>query len=111
MGLAERAAEDGEVLGEDVDQPAVDPAVAGHDAVARNHLLVEPEVGGAVGDEPVQLDEAALVQQQVEPLARGELALLVLLRDARGAPALFGERLAVMELLEKLAGVGHGGRR
>ena len=49
-------------------------------------LLVEPEVGGAVGDEPVELDEAALVEQQVEPLARGELALLVLLRDARRPP-------------------------
>ena len=85
--------------------------VAGDDAVAGEHLLVEPEVGGAVGDEPVELDEAALVEQQVEPLARGELALLVLLRDARGAPALLGLGLAVMELLEQLSGVGHGGRR
>ena len=32
--LGERAAEDGEVLREDVDEPAVDPAVAGDDAVA-----------------------------------------------------------------------------
>ena len=55
-------------------------------------LLVEAEVGGAVGDEPVELDEAALVEQQVEPLAGGELALLVLLRHAGGAAALLGER-------------------
>jgi hypothetical protein len=34
-----------------------------------------------------------------------------LLGDAGGAAALFGERLAVMKLLEKLAGIGHGGRR
>ena len=107
----ERAAEDGEVLGEDVDQAAVDPAVAGDDAVAGDHLLLEPEVGGAVGDEAVELDEAAFVEQQVEPLARGELALLVLLGDARRAPALLGERLTVMELFEELSGVGHGRRR
>jgi hypothetical protein len=39
-----------------------------------------------VGHEPVQLDEAALVEQQVEPLAGGELALLVLLGDAGRPP-------------------------
>jgi hypothetical protein len=33
------------------------------------------------------------------------------LGDPRGAPALLGERLAVMELFEEFAGVGHGGRR
>jgi hypothetical protein len=64
-----------------------------------------------VGDEPVELDEAALVQQQVEPLARGELPLLVLLGDAGGSPALFGERLTVVQLIEKLPRVGHGGGR
>ena len=74
-------------------------------------LLVEAEVGGAVGDEAVELDEAALVEQEVEPLAGGELALLVLLGDPRGSPALLGEGLAVVELIEELAGVGHGGRR
>ena len=87
----QRAAEHGEVLREDVDQPAVDPAVAGDDAVAGNFCLVEAEVGGAVGHEPVELDEAAFVEEEVEPLARGELPLLVLLGDARGPPALFGE--------------------
>ena len=73
-----------------------------------NHVLLEAEVGGAVGDEPVELDEAALVEEEIEPLARGQLALLVLLRDAGGAPALFGERLAMVELFEELPGVGHG---
>ena len=111
MRLGERAAEHGEVLGEDVHQPAVDAARAGDDAVAREHLLVEAEVGGAVRDEPVELDEAALVEQEVEPLARGELALLVLLRDAGGAPALLGQGLPVVELVEELSGIGHGGRR
>ena len=61
-----------------------------------------------MGDEPVELDEAALVEQEVEPLARGELALLVLLGDPRRSPALFGERLAVVERFEELPGVWHG---
>ena len=62
-------------------------------------------------DEPVELDEAALVEQQVEPLAGGELALLVLLRHAGRAPALLRERLPLVQSLEELSGVGHGGRR
>ena len=82
VGLRERAAEDGEVLGEDVDQAAVDPAPPGHDAVAERLLGRHAEVGGAVGDEAVEFGEGAGIEQQVEPLAGGELALLVLLGDA-----------------------------
>ena len=105
----ERAAEDGEVLGEDIHQPAVDPARAGDHAVAGKHLLLQSEIGGPVGDEAVELHEAAFVEQEVEPLAGGELALLVLLGDPVRSPALFGERLAVMEFVEEFAGVGHRG--
>jgi hypothetical protein len=39
-----------------------------------------------MGDEAIELDEAALVEQQVEPLAGGELALLVLLGATRAGP-------------------------
>ena len=66
--------------------PAVDPAPAGDHAVAGVHLLLQPEIGGPVGDEAVELHEAALIEQQIEPFARGELALLVLLRDAVRRP-------------------------
>ena len=109
--LGERAAEDGEVLGEDVDQAAVDPALSGDDAVAGKLLLLQTEIGRAVGDEAVELDEAAFVEQEVQPLAGGELALLVLLGDPIRSPALFGEGLAVMEVVEEFAGVGHRGGR
>ena len=78
VGLRERAAEDGEVLGEDVDQAAVDAAVAGDDAVARDLLLVHAEVGAAVDDELVDLVEAARIEQELDALAGGHLALLVL---------------------------------
>ena len=108
VGLGQRAAEDGEVLGEDVDQPAVDPAVAGHDAVAQILLLVQAEIGGAVGDEAIQLDEAARIEQQVEPLPGGELALLVLLGDALRPAALLGLGLFVVQQIEEFPRCRHG---
>ena len=85
--LAERAAEHGEVLREHVDEPPVDPPVAGDDAVAVDALLLEPEVVRAVHDEAVQLDEAALVEQQVEPLARRQLSLACCASSRSGAAA------------------------
>ena len=70
------------------DEAAVDAAVAGDDAVARDLLLGHAEVEAAVLDELVELLEAALVEQQLDALARGELALAVLalapLRAAAG---------------------------
>ena len=70
VGLGEAAAEDREVLGEDVDEPAVDAAVAGDHAVARDLLVGHAEVEAAVLDELVELLEGALVEQQRRP-ARG----------------------------------------
>ena len=77
--LAERAAEDGEVLGEDAHLAAVDRAVPGHHAVAVRPGLVQPERGGAVPGQLVHLDERVLVEQRVDALAGGHLALGVLL--------------------------------
>ena len=80
------AAEDGEVLGEDADRAAVDRAVAGDDTVAVRAVLLQAEVGGAVPGELVQLDEGALVEQRVDALAGGQLALgVLLLHRPRGA--------------------------
>jgi hypothetical protein len=55
---------------------------AGDHAVAGHLLLGHAEVGAAVLDEHVPFLEGALVQQQLQPLARGELALGVLRVDA-----------------------------
>ena len=82
VGLGQRAAEHREVLREDVDDAAVDAAVAGDDAVAGDHLLVHAEVAAAMGDQLVDLLERAGIEQQLHALARGQLALLVLLRAA-----------------------------
>jgi len=88
--LPQAAAEDGEILREDVDGAAVDGALAGHDAVGQDPLLAHPELVGAVGDEHVELDEGPLVQQGVDALARGHLALGVLGVDPVAAAALPG---------------------
>ncbi len=77
-----RAAEHGEILAEDEDQPAVDRAVAGDHAVARDLLLVHAEIAAAVLDEHVPFLEGAGIEQQLEALARGQLALGVLRPDA-----------------------------
>ena len=50
-------------------------------------LLLHAEFGGAVLDEHVELLERALVEQQFDALARGELAALVLGLDALFAAA------------------------
>ena len=110
-GLGERPAEDREILGEHVHQAAIHPAVAGHHPVTQNLLLLEPEVGAAVRDEPVQLDEGPRVEQQIQPFPRRELPLLVLLRQPVRPAALLGERLLVMQLIEEIARIGHVGRR
>ena len=78
----QRTAEHGEILGEHVGRAAVDRAPAGDDAIARDLVFLHAEVGRAVLDEHVELLERAVVEQQFDPFAGGELALLVLGVDA-----------------------------
>ena len=58
-------------------------------------------------DEAIELDEAAFVEQQIEPLARRELSLRVLRLEALRAAALLRLRNASLEELELLS---HGHR-
>ena len=108
MGLAERATKDREILGIDVDQPAIDPTVPGDDAVSQVSLVGQPEIGGPVGDEPVEFNETVFVQQQIEPFPGGELPLLVLLGDPGRPAALLGLGLAAVKIVETIAGACHG---
>ena len=86
VDLAQRPAEDREVLGEHAHLAAVDGAVAGHHAVAVGPLLLEAEGRRPVPRELVELDERALVEEQLDPLAGGLAPLRVLLLDRlRGA--------------------------
>ena len=75
-------------------------AVAGNEAVARRALLLHAEVGAMVADKFVELFEGALVQKQVDPFARAELAFLVLAFAAFGAATLFGFGVAAAKLFE-----------
>ncbi len=78
VGLAERAAEYGEVLAEDVGHAAVDRAPASDDAVARDHGFIHPEIARPVGDEHVVFFKASRIEQDVETFTGGQLALAVL---------------------------------
>jgi hypothetical protein len=100
-------AEDGEILREQKHRPPVDTAVAGHDAVAIDPLCIEPEVGAAMRDESVELDEAPFVHQEVDPLARRELPLRVLRRGPLLTATPLGFRAAALEQFQLVAH-GHG---
>ncbi len=100
VGFGERAAEHGEVLGEQEDRAAVDRAPAGDDAVAGDFLLLHAEVAGAVFDEHVEFLERALVEQQFDALARRQLAALVLRGDADLAAAELCVLAAKIQLLD-----------
>src|SRR4029450_5686421 len=79
---------------------AVRGAPAGDDAVAGDAALLHAELGRAVLDEHVELLERALVHEQLEALARGELAALVLRFDGRLAAPGARAHAALFELLE-----------
>jgi len=96
--LAERAAEDGEIVGEDERGPSVDLAIARDDAVAGHLLLFHPELARLVGPELVELREGSLVEEVVDPLAGGHLPLVVLLFDSRLATAPCGPLRGVLRV-------------
>jgi hypothetical protein len=98
--LAQASAQDGEVLREDVDQAPVDRPPAGHDAVPGENLCLQPEIVAAMHDERIGFVERVLVEQQVEALAAGQLALLALGFCALRSAALPGTGFAVTENLE-----------
>jgi hypothetical protein len=90
VDLAEAAAEDGDVLGEDADRAAVDRPVPGDDAVAEGAPGLHAEGGGAVAGELVELGERAGVQQRLDALAGGHLAGGVLLLHRPLGPGVDG---------------------
>jgi hypothetical protein len=102
MILQKRTAEHGEILREDIDQPAVDRAPAGDDAVARHLLVFHAEIAAAMGDIHVVFFEGPLVEQHVQPFARGQLALGVLRRDALFAAAHASRLAPFLELLKNI---------
>src|SRR5688572_11655752 len=102
MCFAERAAEYGEVLREDVDDAAVDRAPAGHDAVAGDLGLLHAEIRRAVLDVHVEFLERVLVHQELDALAGRKLATLVLGRDAGFAATEPRDGASPLELVENI---------
>ena len=98
--LAQRAAEDGEVLREDAHGAALDGAVARDHAVTEGAVLLLPEVGGAVAGELVELHEGPLVEELLDPLAGGLLALRVLLLHRALGAGVLGLGAAALQLLQ-----------
>src|SRR6266568_6152395 len=102
MGLGQRAAEHGKILGEYKRLAAVDRAPAGDHAVARNLVLLHPEFGRAVLDEHVEFLERPLVEQELDALPRGQFAARVLRLDALLAAAALGAGAPFFEDIEDL---------
>ena len=84
------------------DQAAVDAARAGDEAIAIHHLLVHAEIAGAMTNQLVHLFERAFVEQQIDTLARRELAFLVLPLHAPRTAAGFGIGAATAHLRETI---------
>lgn len=78
VGLAEGAAEDPEVVRVDEDRAALDRAPAGDDTVGVVLLRLQAEADGAVAPQLLDLAEGTRVEQQLDALARRQLALRVL---------------------------------
>ncbi len=62
-----------------------------------------PKSRAAVGDQRVDLDERAGVEQQLDPFAGGELPRLVLFPDPILAAADLRRRQALLELIDPFA--------
>jgi hypothetical protein len=80
----------------------VDPARAGDDTVAGCALVRHVEVVALMDNELVELQERSGVEQDVEPLAGGLLAGLVLATDPLLAAGQLGLRVTAMELIEAI---------
>jgi hypothetical protein len=109
VGLRQAAAEDGEVLAEHVDQPALDGAVSGHHTVPVGPVVHHAEVVVAVPDQGADFLEGAFVEQEVEAFAGGELALGVLRLDASWTAAQLGLGAPGVEVGQAIGGSRDGG--
>src|SRR5713226_3450339 len=102
MSLGKRTAEDREILREDVDQATSDLCVACHNTIARNPLILQSKVCGAMCHKHVQFVKRALIEQQVKPFACCQFAFFMLCFDALGATAKRGFRFQAVEFCDLL---------
>ena len=81
MRLPQRSPHHRKILRIEVHLPTGDLPGTDHHPVAVILLLIHPELGRLMGDEHLDLHEAARIDQLIDPLPRAELAALVLLVD------------------------------
>ena len=102
MSFGQRAAEHGEVLSEHERRPAVNATGARDDAVTGRPLGSHVEVVALMDHEPVDLGERTCVEKDLEPLARGLLAGLVLTTDPFLTAGQLGFRASATQLVEAI---------
>ena len=100
-GHPHRAGHHGEVVGGDRDGAPVDVAPAGDHPVGRRLLAVHRALREVRAGVDAHLDEGARVDEQVDPLARGQLAGGVLLGDLLLAPAELRLLAALVEVVDR----------
>ncbi len=88
MRFGQGATEDGKVLTENVDESTVDGPKPRDDSVTIRSCFFQTEVARTMANERSELFEGARIEQDVETLACGQLALGMLSLDAFG-PASF----------------------
>ncbi len=106
VGFGHRPAQNGKILTEHIDQTAIDRAPARDHTIARRLLFFHAKIGAAVGDEHIEFFKTALVQQQINPFPRGQLAAPVLRIDPLLPAAQSGGVAAIFELGQDIF---HGG--
>ena len=109
-GHPHRAGHHREVVGADAGHPAVDAAVAGDHPVGGRVAAVHRALGEVRLRMDAQLGERALVDQQRDPLARGQLAGGVLARDPLLPAAEPRQRAPLGEVLGERAHAARGFR-
>ena len=81
MLFAKGTALDRKILRKGIDKTAVDRAVACHNTLSGQILLLLSKVGAAMTHKEVKLDKGVLVKEQCNALARCQLSFAVLLFD------------------------------
>ena len=102
VGLAAGTAQYGFVLGIKKHLAAVDGAVAGDNAIAGKSLLVHTEIMTLMFGQHVYLDEAANVEDVIDPLTCRQPAAVTQLLQTILAAALLRPRFYGFELFDRL---------
>ena len=76
---------------------ALDQAVSGNDAVARDQLLFHAEVAAPVRDQPIEFLEGARIVEQLDSLAGSQLASGMLALEPIGTADKFSAPIEVSE--------------